>query len=238
MDDPAHKNQKSKHYILQINGTLRVQVPPSCEVYALVGPPLVQRSAFHTHVSRASGAVERLCTEQATQDRPNLRKRASKRTGRLSEGSRDGGAVGEAAGEGRASLCRGPTGSLHHWTSSAPPVLRRHRFSGDCGWWALFRNLAMSNVFRNVCVCVQGMPYTPNKLEQYAESVVIAVSLSTNHLTSIAIMILPILRPTCSAPLPSTRPLCTFCTTYSDMVRNLHRSTSSSFVVTQGCRQL
>ena len=91
MDDPAHKNQKSKHYILQINGTLRVQVlPPSCEVYALVhriGPPLVQRSAFHTHVSRASGAVERLCTEQATQDRPNLRKRASKRTGRLSEGA-------------------------------------------------------------------------------------------------------------------------------------------------------
>ena len=49
-----------------------------------------------------------------------------------------------------------------------------------------------------------------------------------------------ILRPTCSVPLPSTRPLCTFCTTYSDMVRNLHRSTSSSmsFVATQGCRQL
>ena len=88
MDDPAHKNQKSK----TLHSTDKrgpASSGTSCEVYALVhriGPPLVQRSAFHTHVSRASGAVERLCTEQATQDRPNLRKRASKRTGRLSEG--------------------------------------------------------------------------------------------------------------------------------------------------------
>ena len=200
----------------------------------------MQRSAFHTHVSRASGAVERL---QATQDRPNLRKRASKRTGRLSEG-----ASGEM--EERLERLQERDGRLSAVVRLVQcitgPRLRRQYFVGTdsaviVGGGHYLETLQCPMSFVTcVCVCVQGMPYTPNKLEQYAESVVIAVSLSTNHLTSIAIMILPILRPTCSAPLPSTRPLCTSCTTYSDMVRNLHRSTSSSvsFVATQGCRQL
>ena len=58
------------------------------------------------------------------------------------------------------------------------PRLRRQYLMGadqavDLGRWALFRPPGR---YTQTSVLVQGLPYTPNKLEQYAECVVIAVS--------------------------------------------------------------
>ena len=64
-------------------------------------------------------------------------------------------------------------------------------------------------------ICTQGMPYIPTKLEQYAESVITAVSAELYGLCVVSrvIYIHVFFRLTCYAHLPSTHLLCILSTT-------------------------